>query len=239
MILAPAMGIYLSLRLGYFWLFYISGGLAVMAMFLAAQLPVDEKGVNRTEVVSGTMFLEIKALPASLTGLLVALSYSSVITFLQIYANLRGISNVGVFFTVFALTSLLSRPFAGRLYDIHGPAVGVVPGLLLMAVALFLISCAHSIMAFIVAAFVFGLGFGGIHPSLQASAVEGVAPSRRGIAQANFFSALDIGLGAGSMVFGLVAQSLGYAFMYRLAGVTSLGGLGVYWFTTHALKAKK
>lgn len=229
MVVAPVTGIYLASHLGYSWLFTSAGGLVAVAALLAMRLPVQPEVGEHTRPSGALLVFEPKAAPASLTALFVALTYSSILTFLQIYAASRGIANIGVFFSVYAAIMVAIRFLAGRLYDRRGPGPVVVPGLALMAAALVLISRAQNLAAFLVAAVIFGLGFGAVHPALQALAVAGVPYSRRGAANATFLSALDIGMGGGAALFGLVAQGIGYAGMYQVAAVGPLAGIGAYW----------
>ncbi|MGB9886958.1 MAG: MFS transporter [Moorellales bacterium] len=225
---APATGIYLASNLGYYCLFYAAAALAVAALLLAAGLSRGQVVSHRTETYSRLAIFEPGAAPASLVALFVSVAYSSVVTFIQIYASMRGIANVGVFFTVYATVMIAIRSICGRIYDLWGPTPVVAPGLVLMAGSLTLIAHASGLKALIVAAVLLGLGFGAAQPSLQALAVAKVPPTRRGAANANFYSALDIGLGGGSVLFGLVAEMVGYPSMYQTAATVPLGGIGVY-----------
>lgn len=57
-----------------------------------------------------------------------------------------------------------------------------------------------TIPSLIIAAACYGSGFGAIQPALQAWMIDRVAPHRRGVATATFFSAFDLGIGAGAII---------------------------------------
>ncbi|NLJ78191.1 MAG: MFS transporter, partial [Tissierellia bacterium] len=59
-------------------------------------------------------------------------------------------------------------------------------------------------------------------------AVNSAAPARRGAANATFFSAFDIGIGAGSMILSHVGEGMGYDMMYRISSTTMIGLLVLY-----------
>ncbi|WP_228409533.1 MFS transporter [Radiobacillus deserti] len=82
---------------------------------------------------------ELKALPIAAISSLVALSYSSVISFVSVYANSLGLTTAsGYFFLVFAVIMIASRPFLGRLFDSRGPSWVILPCLIVFALGLYI-----------------------------------------------------------------------------------------------------
>lgn len=232
MAVAPASGLYVLYHYNYPPVFYGSAVLAAVALLLATRLRHNEP--RQDPPSPAAPLYEPRALYPALIALLVTFNYGSVVTFLQLYAEQRGITNIGPFFTVYAVTLMSTRPFAGRLYDRLGPHSVIVPGLALIAVALLFLSQAQSLPVFLVAGILYGLGFGAAHPALQALTVTGVPPSRRGAANATFFSAFDLGIAAGALLLGLVAQVSGYPTMYLTAAGVVLLALATYWLLPRA-----
>lgn len=226
MAVAPATGLYLLARYDYPLVFYSSALLAALAFLLAMQLRRDDPPAGQ-DLPAPALF-EPRALYPSFVTLLMALSYGCVVTFLPIYAEHRGIANIGPFFTVYAVTLMATRPLAGRVYDRYGPHTALVPGLVLLTLALIFLSRAQSLAAFLLAGVFYGLGFGSAQPALQALTVAGVPPSRRGAANATFFSAFDLGIGTGAVLLGLVAQIIGYPGMFLAAAGGVVLALGAY-----------
>ncbi|MGB9903506.1 MAG: MFS transporter, partial [Desulfotomaculales bacterium] len=173
---------------------------------------------------------EKKAFFPSLVMFFVLVSYAAITSFLALYGQYRLVADIGLFFTVFAVSISVSRPLFGRLADRKGHDLVLVPGLILCTLTLVIIYFARSLPAFIFAGFVYGMGFGAVQPSMQALSVLFVPPERRGAATATYFLFLDLGLGLGSVLWGLVAQSYGYEPMYLVAMIPSLLSLFVYLF---------
>ncbi|MGI9862035.1 MFS transporter [Moorella naiadis] len=225
MAIAPALGLALLEQTSFQILFLTSAALALAAALVVSRVkvpPVAGQGG------SPPALFEPRAWRPSLIAFFLTISYGGVVTFLTLYAAERNIANIGLFFTFYAAALMLIRPFAGMVADRSGPAPILIPGLLATALATLLLSLAGSLQVFLMAGVLYGLGFGSVQPTLQAMAVADVAPNRRGAANGTFFSAFDLGIGLGSTLLGAVAQFTGFAGMYALASLFSLGGLIVF-----------
>lgn len=164
--------------------------------------------------------LDRKALPVALVGSLVALTYSSVISFISTYANeLDLLDAASFFFVVFAVVMIASRPFSGRLFDTKGPNIVIYPALGFFMIGLLLLSITHSTFMFLLAGAFIGLGYGTIVPCLQTLAIQSTDRHRSGHATATFFTLFDTGIATGSFILGLIAAQLGYETLYLLAGL--------------------
>ena len=58
--------------------------------------------------------------------------------------------------------------------------------------------------------------------------IDRVAPHRRGVATATFFSAFDLGIGAGAIIFGFIAHFTNYATVYRYSSLLLIAFLFIY-----------
>ena len=163
------------------------------------------------------------ALGPSLVMFSLSFTYGSVLSFLPLMAATRGIANYELFFTVYALGLILVRAGAGELSDRLGRGAVVIPGLLLTATALILLSRADSLPMLLLVAGLYGLGFGAANPSLMALTVDRAGQAGRGAAMATFGASFDLGIGAGSMVLGYLLTLTDYATMYMAAA----GAIGV------------
>lgn len=245
MAVAPALGLFLIAAFSFDVLFRTSAALALAALALASlirydryretvpggQTPrpqptalaaVDEpelKAPRPSPERNKPAFFEPRAVPPGLVMLLTNTTYGAVVTFLALYALERGITNIGPFFTVYALTLALTRPLAGWLLDRRGFTAVVVPGLAFVAAAMPLLSQAYRLWMFLGTAVLCGLGFGAIQPAMQALAVRGLPAYRRGAANGTFYMGFDLGIGAGAILWGAVSQAIGYSGMYLVAAL--------------------
>ncbi|GMK41217.1 MFS transporter [Paenibacillus sp. CCS19] len=162
-----------------------------------------------------SQLFEPKALFPSLLALLIGIVYGGIVSFITLFGKEVNIGNVGLFFTLNAVCLLIVRLISGRLFDRKGHVWVILPGSVLMAAALIVLSYAHDLTTLAISAVLFGLGFGAVQPSLQAWILNRVEPAKRGPANATFYSMFDLGIGGGAMLLGQLAEATSYAAMYR------------------------
>lgn len=177
-------------------------------------------------------FFEKKALPSVILGGLVFFAYGGVLTFIPMYTRSLGLSSfTSLFFLVFALVIVVTRPFVGYLFDHHGPDATVYPGFAFFCLGFVLFSQVGGVPLLLLSAGVLGIGFGALAPAFQTLAVQSAPPSRAGVATSTYFWSLDISVGLAAAVLGVVSDSLGYPFMYGVVCLASaVLGLVYYFF---------
>lgn len=118
-------------------------------------------------------FVEPRAVPIAIITLILALCYSSVLSFLNSYAiELDLVSAASVFFLVYSIAVLLSRPFTGRLIDLKGSNIVMYPAFVLFTIGMIVLGFAHSSFTLLLAGVLIGLGFGNMQSCTQAIAVK-------------------------------------------------------------------
>lgn len=128
------------------------------------------------------------------------------------------IQAASLFFLVYAISVLISRPFTGRLIDKKGANYVMYPAFVLLASGLFLLGNAESSLTFLMAASLIGFGFGNMQSCTQAIAVKITPMHRMGMATSTFFIFLDAGLGFGPYLLGLLLLQVPFSTMYMLLG---------------------
>lgn len=234
-VLGPFLALTLLQYVSYKTLFAVLSVLVIGAVVFAALVQLEE---GKREALqqekrkfSINDFIETKALPVSLLGALASFVYAGIISFVPVYAESLGLTEAaGYFFLVYAAAMIISRPYFGKRFDMLGPNYVVIPGLLIFAVGLTLLSFTESSLMLLVTAAVIGLGFGTITPSFQTMAVQTTIPSRSGQATATYFTFFDTGIAAGSFVLGLLVSIAGFQMLYLLCAVFVLGVIGMYLF---------
>lgn len=217
-----------------FSLLYISGipdfprlflaGAAIALVSLLLIIPISETVVARPKT---SLFSKEAFFPSALM-FSVTLTYGSIVSFLSLFVQKEGAGNPGIFFTVLAVTLILVRALAGKLSDIKGRKFVIIPGMIIISFGLWVLSMAGSLWVFLAAALLYGLGFGLVHPTLMAFLVDRVNERGRGAAMGTFTAAFDLGIGAGSIILGVVLQFFGFRVMYILSGLVVLAG--AIWF---------
>ena len=231
----PAFGLYMIQRFEFSVFFIFSFGLVLFAGLLSIFTRLDSGEVKASESAIAkkqpwqasktpavarsrrAVLIEKGAILPSLVMFFIVFPFALNITFLPMYALDRGIQDIGLFFTITAGSALISRPLIGKVFDRHGAFRVVVPGLVLIFLAMGLLSMATTLPMFLTAAALFGFGSGSIQPVLMALAIQLSSPSRRGAANATFFCFLDLGIAVGAVGWGLLVPLVGYSNIFLLA----------------------
>jgi MFS family permease len=113
-----------------------------------------------------------------------------------------GLSNRGIFFTIFTLASVSTRFFAGKISDRLGREPVIKASALMIGAAMIVFAQAHTPVMLYIAATMFGLGNGIFSPTINAWTVDLGDPERKGRALATMFIALEMAIGGGAAIAG-------------------------------------
>ena len=228
MAIGPALGVFLVGRTGYGALFLTAMVLSAAAALTTVGIADPRRKADRAAVQRGwRSFILPSALFPSAVLFTNALTYASVVALLPLFAEQAQLGNAGLFFTVFSVVVLVLRGPLGRLSDRRGRVAVVAPGLLFTFVALLVLSRAESTTAMLVVAVLYAIGVGAAQPTLMAMTVDRAKPQERGAAMGTFTTAMDLGIGVGSIVWGMTADAFGFQTMYVAASLMGLVGVAV------------
>ncbi|MCJ7842002.1 MFS transporter [Lederbergia sp. NSJ-179] len=218
----PSLGLTLAGVISFSHLFLICGGMGLAALLLSSQIHYKkvEESPNKAAVPKFDIF-EKSAIQPSLLLFFITVTFGGIASFLPLYATEKHISGIEFYFLVYALFLMISRTFAGKIYDRKGHLFVFLPGTVLVFIAMILLAWLPNITVMLIAAALYGLGFGSVQPALQAWAIDQAPSNRKGMANATFFSFFDLGVGLGAMTFGQLAFLYGYNVIY----ITSAGSV--------------
>lgn len=165
--------------------------------------------------------IEKSAVPAAIVLFFLAFDYAAILTFLSPYAASKNIPDISLFFWIYAVCMLLSRPLINWVSKRIGVRRIIVPGNLFLLASFVLLIFAANMTHFILAAVAFGIGFGIGQPALITIITDLAPVHRRGVANATFFIAMDLGIGLGAVVWAAISQALNYqaVFVGASAGI--------------------
>lgn len=243
MVVASAVGpfiAFLLLELISFETMLVYVGILMLVVVLMIPM-IKTNNVTKETAVKPERFvlIEKNSLRMLIPIFLMGLAYSSVLSFLNTYAiEINVVTAASFFFIIYAAAVLGTRPFTGRLIDKKGPNIVIYPTFILMALGFFLLGNASTGIVVLIAGFIIGLGFGNFQSAAQIICVN-VAPKENiGLATSTYFIILEIGLGFGPVLLGLLVPFAGYDGMYLLLiAPIILAGL-VYYFMVGKRGAK-
>ncbi|MEF3353604.1 MFS transporter [Paenibacillus sp. GYB006] len=175
-------------------------------------------------------FFEPKAIPIAITILFMGLAYSSILSYLKLYAGQINLTEVvSFFFIVYAVVVILTRPFTGKWFDKHGVNFVMYPAIICFIIAMILLSQVHSGLILLLSAVFVGLGYGTTQASAQAYAVKKSPVHRMGLATSTFYIFLDLGIGVGPFLLGFLTPLIGYRGMYMAMAILLVVSFFVYY----------
>jgi MFS family permease len=233
----PPLGSYLSQSFGINTMFMASAAFALLSILillnLRETLPNKQQFQWQLLRVGREDIYDPAAMPSAIVMICCYVSYGVLLTLVPDLSDHLGVQNRGTFFTIFTLSSLLTRFAAGRISDIRGRVPVLQASCVLLAASMLLFAHATSAPMLYAAAAMFGLGNGVFSPAINAWTIDLGDPQRKGRAMATMYIALEIAIGGGAFFGGLYyANDFGrMPGVFYTAAAACLIGLGylVWW----------
>ena len=212
MAFGPAFGSWVAVHFSLNTMFYCSSATALLSLVVQGTL-TETLPLAQRERFSFSLLklrwnevLEPRVLAPAVVTALCLFPFGAVLTVIPDQSRLLGLtgSDKGLFYICYTVASLAVRLVAGKASDTHGrvPVLRISAGILVVGLALLVWS--PSVLWFLVAAVVFGIGTGLNSPTLYAWTIDLSHPERRGRAVATMYIALEIGIGLGALLAGWI-----------------------------------
>lgn len=220
-IIAPSIGILIYDAFSFNILIWSSVALSLLAV-IALQFvysPTPVKHEKQQFQFFEAIFEKDAWFPALLT-VITTLGFGAIITFLVLFGKQKGLDHIFLFFLINATVSTLLRPFTGKWYDKKGPWSIIVVSALLGFLSLVVLSYTTNNLYLIIAAILFGAGYGTVMPCLQTWTVQKVSQEKSGAANATFLSSFDVGVGVSAFVLGILAEWISLEIIFRVVSLS-------------------
>ncbi len=214
--IGPSIGLFLSRTIGYHFTFMIGSVTMILAAVLASRIKNRYVKTGKKYQIRLENIIAKEAILPSVLMFLLCMAYYNITTYLVIYSEtVHAEEHIGLFFTVYAVTLLITRPIIGKLGDRHGLVPVFLPAFLAFAAAFMLISYATNIWMFLLAAFISAFGYGACQPAVQTLCMKLVPKEKRGAGSSTNYIGQDLGNLVGPIIAGTVVERLGYSAMWR------------------------
>ncbi|RFU71618.1 MFS transporter [Peribacillus saganii] len=227
MAFGPSLGLFLVDTISFTLFFGICSILGLFAFLLSARIHYV-KGQKPLVKPKRWDVYEKTALKPSILLFFITVTFGGIASFLPLYTAEKGIPGIQWYFFLYAMAVLLSRTFAGKLYDLKGHRFLFLPGATMIFIAMLLLAWMPNSAILYTAAVLYGLGFGSLQPALQTWSIENAPMNRKGMANATFFSFFDLGVGVGAIFFGQIGHAFGYLTIYISSSISVLIAILIY-----------
>ena len=207
----------------------------ICSLFIRVPKVVPESKDGITEKVKhrisiGTL-IQVSVVPLVIVICLVFLCYSGVMTFITGVSEERGLTAAAsVYFIVYSIVVLISRPPAGRVIDRKGENGVIYSSLASLVVGLVVLAFARNSVVLLISAALIGYGIGITQSTIQTIVAKSVPPTELGRANSTVFMGLDVGSGVGPVLLGSIIPFVGYQAIYIGLAVLAVFATILYFF---------
>lgn len=215
---SPAVGTWLLTQFSFRGVFYTEAflaGMSLLSCFFVSE--TFHSGEPQHNGAAKGVFL-----PSTII-FVCTLTYGSIVAFLPFSAH--DISDFGLYYTAYALSSIAVRIPVGRISDRVGRHTVILPGLVAISGGLFLLSQSHTLPLLVLSGLLYGVGFSSVYPTLTALIVDTTPEEARARGLSIFTAFFDLGIGGGSFVFGFFPLH----WIYPVGAVVILSGAFLYY----------
>ncbi len=209
----------------------IAGGaggiLALLCRYEKKRTPSSPAPRSQPEEVSPTAqgiyrFLEPKAIKPAVLILLMAISVSSVSLYLLLFAQEMGYAYAGMAFVLAAVSMAIGNLTSSRQLHSLGPGMTLLLSYGICGILYASMSLIHSPVTYMLGGIAAGYIQGICMPVLYYLAVKDMPVLRRGVAGGTIYCMLDVGMGLGTWLWGVVIELSSFTVMYLLAAAIFL-----------------
>ena len=247
-LLGPFLGGWLAYTAGFSTAFVTAGVFGCIAILIFFSLHLDEppprvreRGLAPVMAEMGKGFLAVarnrKVLITSSTDAAKMVANGALMAFLPLYGLSVGLNagQVGLLFSVQAVTSFLSKPVMGRISDRVGRQPLILAGLLICAVTFISMPHVGSFALLLVLSSGFGFGEAVVSSSSAALVADSSEFKRLGAGMGMQGTVMDIGHASGPLLAGLLIAHVSYQGAFAvIAGLQILAAIA-FWATMRTL----
>jgi MFS family permease len=235
MALGPAMSGYLQPIVGDAKVFYLCSALALGSLALSSRIrtgPPPRKPEGQEELPDLGLWALVTGdrlrIP-TLNMLTVGVAFGILSTFVPLFIREMKIDvNVGLFYTMAAVSSFGSRFIVGKASDRFGRGPFLMLGLVCYCLAMVLLWRADTAVEILFAGLVEGFGGGTFLPLTVALVSDRAYPHERGRMLGLCIGGFDLGIALSGALLGQVADWLGYRMLFGVAAAAVLAGAVVF-----------
>jgi MFS family permease len=227
MSIGPIVGLFICRQFGYPIMFMSTLLISLIAFVCVLfaykpqqyEIPKEKLAFNWHHLFDATSILP------SINLLVFMLSYGGLLSFIALYGKEIGVQNTSLFFLVFAIGIAVSRMTSGKVFDRHGPRKILSFCAIFLIIGFLMLALLKNVIGFYCAAIIIGFGNGVVFPTFQAMVNNVAKPEHRGAANSTIYTALDLGMGLGMMLMGIIAEYLSISSAFIICSFICVCGL--------------
>lgn len=227
----PSIGEFVIHKFGFSPFFIITSSFSLIATFVI--FPTRDVKFERSTDASALRFFYLafskRYLVLLLTNIIAASGFGSVLYFIAVYLNSKGL-NVSYFFVTYTITVAALRILGGRISDVFGRKGVASPSLFLFSLAIASVAFINSVYMIVLVSVLFSVGYGMLYPTLSALVIDKSWPDERGKAMGAYNASFSMGVNFPTFAFGIIAKNWGFFDMYLISAFIVFAGFLIFTF---------
>ena len=243
MALAPSVGIAIYQYCGNFnLLFWLSFLVAGVGMLVDSTVKLKKREIqNNTKKVSLDRFFLTKGWLMAVNMTFFGFCFGVLQNYLAIYSKevLGRTGGTGVFFMLLSIGLILSRLQGAKTLRKGKLTLHAAQGVVIAACGYLLFVVCRNDFGYYVAPLLIGLGNGHVWPAFMNMFVNVASNRQRGTANSTLLVSWDVGVGAGILIGGVMAEFLGYVFTFNFVAIAQIIGTVLFFVATKQFYQKR
>jgi MFS family permease len=226
MSVGPIFGLFICHQWGYITMFVSGCFISFASLICAYAVHLRKRFLVRKRIqLKWNSLFEKSSIRPSFNVFITMIAYGGLLSFIALYGREIGIQNSSLYFLIFSIGIGAARLTAGKEFDKNGPRRIITICLILLVAGFPLLALAKDSLLFYLSAIIIGFGNGVIFPTFQ-SMVNNLADStHRGVANSTLYTAVDLGMGFGMILAGLIAQHISMSAIFWISSMVCFTGL--------------
>jgi MFS family permease len=179
---------------------------------------------KRIQLKLDSMF-DKNSIRPSLNVLITMMAYGALLSFIALYGREIGIQNSSLYFLILSFGIAAARLTSGKAFDRNGPRKIITLCLVLLIIGFPLLAMAKSATLFYLSAVIIGFGNGVVFPTFSSMVNNLADAAHRGAANSTLYTAVDMGMGFGMIMAGLIAQYISLSAIFWISAIVCMAGL--------------
>ncbi len=227
--LAPSVGKFFVQFFGFkeFFIFDFFFGLLAFLIALLITEPKRHESEGRERNYFSVLFRRGVMLAAS-TLFVAGMGFVTVISFVPVFAGRINVDQYEIFFIAYTFSVIAIRVFGGWIPDKYGKKKAAIPAFFIYAASIIMLGFADEWIELIVSGVLFGLGHGLFYPAIYALVIDLSSEADRGKAISICSVSFTFGGMLGVFIYGVIAENLGFEYMFKILGVASILGFLIF-----------
>jgi MFS family permease len=226
MSVGPIIGLFICHKWGYTAMFLSGCFISITSLFCAYAIHLRKRFiVGKHITLKWSNMFDKNSIRPSINVFITMIAYGGLLSFIALYGREIGIQNSSLYFLIFSAGIAAARLTAGKVFDKKGPRRIITLCIGLLIIGFPLLAFAKNEALFYISAIIIGFGNGVIFPTFQ-SMINNLADSlHRGAANSTLYTAVDLGMGLGMIMAGLISQHFSLSAIFLVNSVVCLVGL--------------